>query len=49
MAISEDSIEKMLSFVEALVRKADITVQEALINEKKVETKVSGYILCEFF
>ena len=44
MAISEDSIEKMLSFVEALVRKADIT----LINEKKVETKVSGYILCEF-
>ena len=40
MAISEESIRKMLSFVEALVRKAGETVRQALKNDKKVETKV---------
>lgn len=40
MAVSEESIRKMLSFVEALVRKTGDTVRQALQNDKKVETKV---------
>jgi len=39
MAVSEESIRKMLSFVEALVRKTGDTVRQALQNDKKVETK----------
>ena len=41
MAVSEESIRNMLSFVEALVRKTGDTVRQALKNDKKVETKVS--------
>jgi len=41
MAIPEESLGKMFSFVESLVRNAGVTVREALINDKKVETKSS--------
>ena len=42
MAIPEESLGKMFSFVESLVRNAGVTVREALINDKKVETKVGS-------
>lgn len=46
MAITDESLGKMFSFVESLVRNAGVTIREALNNDKKVETKVSSKVDC---
>ena len=42
MAMAEESLGKMFSFVESLVRDAGVTVREALFKDKKVDTKVGS-------